>query len=110
MLPSKESLKFLTNYLPFMKRILQLLYPATLYVNEHLFRKNIKILLSHAFCSPGSVRSCFESFEKHMIENSQMNQIMIISSDDLTKNIRQQPLFAINLLELGETFIVLITW
>ncbi|KAF0988117.1 LOW QUALITY PROTEIN: hypothetical protein HZS_7479 [Henneguya salminicola] len=77
---------------------------STLYVKDHLFRKNIKNFLSHTFCPPGSILHCFESFENYLIENSQMDQIMEICNkfEDnfigrLHRNIRQQPLFAINI-------------
>ncbi|KAF0986683.1 hypothetical protein HZS_3258 [Henneguya salminicola] len=58
---------------------------STLYVNDHLFRKNTKIFLSRAFCPPESVLHCFESFEKYSIEKDQMYQIKTISSADFTE-------------------------
>ncbi|KAF0985885.1 hypothetical protein HZS_8179 [Henneguya salminicola] len=76
---------------------------STLYVNDHLFRKNINTFLSQAFCPPGSVLYCFESFENYLIEKGQRDQIMEIFKyfkdnfiGRLHRNIRQQPLFAIN--------------
>ncbi|KAF0992010.1 hypothetical protein HZS_7575 [Henneguya salminicola] len=78
---------------------------STLYVKDHLFRKNINNFLSHKFCYPQGLLYCFESFEHSLIENGQMDQIMKIFKyfEDnfigrLHKNIRQQPLFAINIL------------
>ncbi|KAF0987718.1 hypothetical protein HZS_8078 [Henneguya salminicola] len=66
------------------------------------FKKNKKLFLSHVFCPPGSILSCFESFENYLIENCLMDQIMEIFKyvEDnfigrLPRKIRQQPLFAI---------------
>ncbi|KAF0989109.1 hypothetical protein HZS_1750 [Henneguya salminicola] len=79
-----------------MWRKIQEKYLSTLYVNEHLCRKNIKMFLPYAFFPPGNVLSCFEK--------GQMDQIIEIFKyfeDNLIgrlhRNIRQQPLFAINI-------------
>ncbi|KAF0988141.1 hypothetical protein HZS_3385 [Henneguya salminicola] len=62
------------------------------------------MFLSHAVCPPGSVLFCFESFENYLIEKGQMDQIMEIFKyfeenfiGRLHRNIRQQPVFAINM-------------
>ncbi|KAF0987654.1 hypothetical protein HZS_5698 [Henneguya salminicola] len=85
-------------------RKIQEIVLSTLYVNDHLFRKNIKMFFSHALCPPGSVLHCFESFENYFTEKGQMDQIMEIFKyfEDniigrLHRNIREQPLFAINI-------------
>ncbi|KAF0986848.1 hypothetical protein HZS_6084 [Henneguya salminicola] len=80
---------------------------GTLYFNDHLFRKNIKMFLSHAFCLTGSVQHCFELFKNYLIQKGQMGQIIEIIEifkyfeDNFIgrfhRMIRQHPLFAINI-------------
>ncbi|KAF0990027.1 hypothetical protein HZS_893 [Henneguya salminicola] len=49
MLPSKQSLKFFTNYLPSMRRILQLLFPAILNLNCNLSICDFELLSINSF-------------------------------------------------------------